>query len=728
MTRLRGLTRSGVRRVADLLKVTNPNSPYRPTPVDPSASAAATNLLNRMYQYRGAYTLAGQQQGDDGSDQDSLVQAHNGNVRPAIRGYDSFIGDLTSGNATTQLTQIISDWSGAKVIPTISQHWTPAGSGEVAPGDATLDDPVSLTDIFNTGTTVGARYATFKTNLGDDLATLAASGVPVLLRPWHEAGGVWFWWSQGTGAQYCALWVDLYNYITVTRGIHNCLWVWSAGWATVGSDWYPGDQYVDVVTVDDYDTTTGDYTSDYQTLGTYGDGEKLRAMGEAGWVPAMTTFGTAPLAWSLMWTGSFLTQNSDAAITAYYADRRTVNRSTVAAFINGTLPMVVRNPAVALGDSNTANPSGTVVESGPGGEQTASWFVELCHQSRQRITHAGVFAHAGYTVAQVRDDKLAAVLAATPIPGACFVMLGTNDIISGTNGSGFSLTTAANAYIDIITGLQAAGILPIIVIPIPASSTAGTIQANHTAWRAKLRELAGTYGCPIVDAYTPLKDGTTNIQTAYAQDTFHVNPLGRRVIATALLAQGIANYFPPTPTVTAKTSTDITNAVPSGYGLYLTTSGWGSFGDTSHATIAQVVPVESDGLAGNWHQITHNGSSLFNRQMADTAVTWATGDKILFTGRVRSSGVEAAKTSGLTPSYFARVALLNSGGTTLAYILGMLVASEYDVDIPDGMIYARGSVPAGTTAFRIELQSSGFSASFPLTVKYGELTVRNLTS
>jgi mannan endo-1,4-beta-mannosidase len=334
--RLTGLTVGGTRRVADMLRTSYPNTTHR-GPSDPLASPAAANLCNRLYQYSGRYTLAGQQQGDAGEDQDSLVQFHNGNKRPAIRGYDSFIGDLTAGNATTQLNQIISDWNSAKVIPTISQHWTPVGSGEVAPGDATLDDPVSLTDIFNTGTTVGARYATFKTNLGDDLATLAASGVPVLLRPWHEAGGTWFWWSQGTGAQYVQLWTDLYNYIVTTRGIHNCLWVWSGGWDTPSLSFYPGDEYVDIVSVDLYDVTTGDYGYSYTALGRYGSSILPRALGEAGWVPDMTKFAAAPVAWTLLWTGSYLTQNSDASLTAYYGDSRVVNRSNVANFIAGTL-------------------------------------------------------------------------------------------------------------------------------------------------------------------------------------------------------------------------------------------------------------------------------------------------------------------------------------------------------------------------------------------------------
>lgn len=334
--RLLGVTISSTRRIVDTLKESHPNTRYR-GPADPDASAEATNLLARINQYRGLYTLSGQQQGDAGEDQDSLLQAHNGNVRPAIRGYDSFIGDLTASNAGAYLSAIISDWSGSKVIPTISAHWTPAGSGEVAPGDASLDDAVNLTDVLNPGTTVGARYATFKTNMGDDLAVLEASDVPVLFRPWHEAGGSWFWWSQGTGAQYVALWQDLYNYIVTTRGIHNCLWVWNGGWSTVPDAFYPGDAYVDIVSADLYDTTDGDYSFDYMAWGRWGDSEAPRALGEAGWIPDMAGFSAAPVAWTLTWTGSFLTQNADADLTAYYADSRVVNRTNVADFIDGTL-------------------------------------------------------------------------------------------------------------------------------------------------------------------------------------------------------------------------------------------------------------------------------------------------------------------------------------------------------------------------------------------------------
>jgi len=35
----------------------------------------------------------------------------------------------------------------------------------------------------------------------------------------------WFWWSKGTGAELIALWKYTFNYLTVTKDLHNIIWL-----------------------------------------------------------------------------------------------------------------------------------------------------------------------------------------------------------------------------------------------------------------------------------------------------------------------------------------------------------------------------------------------------------------------------------------------------------------------------------------------------------------------
>lgn len=287
------------------------------------------------------YTLAAQQQGNDVSGAaDTLLSAHNGGRLPAMRGWDApNVGGLIAGGSAAALAAMVDDWDTARVLPTISQHWTPSVGYEMNPGDTAIANPVSIDDCLSAGGgTTRTRYVQWRQNLGDDLAVLAAEGVPVLLRPWHEAGGGWFWWSDEGPAQYGRLWRDLWSYLVNERGLHNLLWVWSAGLVGIDPAWYPGDDVVDVVGSDRYDVPTGNYSTHYTDLLRFGDSNKVRAMTELGYIPAdAAAFTRLPMTWAMTWTGTYITQNSDAALTAFYGSPRVVTRANVRQFIDGTL-------------------------------------------------------------------------------------------------------------------------------------------------------------------------------------------------------------------------------------------------------------------------------------------------------------------------------------------------------------------------------------------------------
>ncbi|GGJ19582.1 glycosyl hydrolase [Streptomyces brasiliensis] len=96
--------------------------------------------------------------------------------------------------------------------------------------------------------------------LADHLGYLADRGVPVLLRPYHEmnaAPGHGFWWAGQDPAAYRKLWRLTYDFLVGRRGLHNLIFVWAPN-SWEGSygrppwDYYPGDDRVDVVGVDDY--------------------------------------------------------------------------------------------------------------------------------------------------------------------------------------------------------------------------------------------------------------------------------------------------------------------------------------------------------------------------------------------------------------------------------------------------------------------------------------------
>jgi mannan endo-1,4-beta-mannosidase len=299
---------------------------------------AAINLMNRMKQYSGRYILAAQQQDDDLSSwSNTYLEQHNGGHLPAIHGWDMPIGGVGVTNTQATLNRIVADWEAHQVIPTISQHWTPAVDGAIKPGNAAIKLSVPIDDCLVLSTVTGARYARWKNTLAGHLALPQAHGVPVLLRPFHEAGGDWFWWSKGTPEQYVRLWRDLWTDLVLRRGLTNLLWVWSAGLGGLAPSWYPGDDVVDVVGGDYYDATDGDYTYYFNDLLRYGARTTPRALPEVGYVPDPKIFAAAPVAYALTWPGSFVSQNSDQALAAFYGDPRTVTSANVGQFLQGTL-------------------------------------------------------------------------------------------------------------------------------------------------------------------------------------------------------------------------------------------------------------------------------------------------------------------------------------------------------------------------------------------------------
>ncbi|MGN0281336.1 MAG: glycosyl hydrolase [Prevotella sp.] len=115
-------------------------------------------------------------------------------------------------------------------------------------------------------------------NLAAYLKLLKDADIPVLWRPLHEAAGGWFWW--GTDAEaFKKLWRYMFDFLNA-EGIDNLIWVWTS--QTGDDDWYPGDQYVDIIGRDLYGTGAADCASDFTSLQNKYQ-TKMVTLSECGW-------------------------------------------------------------------------------------------------------------------------------------------------------------------------------------------------------------------------------------------------------------------------------------------------------------------------------------------------------------------------------------------------------------------------------------------------------------
>ncbi|WP_150265397.1 glycosyl hydrolase [Paenibacillus tepidiphilus] len=101
------------------------------------------------------------------------------------------------------------------------------------------------------------RIADFANHLQDDESEL----IPVLFRPFHEQNGSWFWWGAGTTtkSEYATLYRYTVEYLRDIKGVHNFLYVFSPNGSFGGNEseylnTYPGDAYVDILGMDQYDS------------------------------------------------------------------------------------------------------------------------------------------------------------------------------------------------------------------------------------------------------------------------------------------------------------------------------------------------------------------------------------------------------------------------------------------------------------------------------------------
>ncbi len=151
---------------------------------------------------------------------------------------------------------------------------------------------------------------------------LEEKGIAVLWRPLHEASGGWFWWGVGSPECYVQLWRLVFNRMVNTNKNKNLIWVWNINtdpkfgydYSALNGEWYPGDEYVDIVAVDIYDplnnhnSAANYFNKIIDEVGT----NKMIALSENGAIPDIDSIAEDKsywsywMTWSQTWSGNFL--------------------------------------------------------------------------------------------------------------------------------------------------------------------------------------------------------------------------------------------------------------------------------------------------------------------------------------------------------------------------------------------------------------------------------------
>jgi len=145
------------------------------------------------------------------------------------------------------------------------------------------------------------------------LKRLADKDVPVLWRPLHEAAGGWFWWGA-KGPKPCAqLYRLMFDRLVNHHGLNNLIWVWTTEESGRELEWYPGDEYVDIVGRDYYPSpdqgarATGSLISSFENIKEIFGAKKILALSENGSIPYPDSLSAdgAEWSWFMSWNARF---------------------------------------------------------------------------------------------------------------------------------------------------------------------------------------------------------------------------------------------------------------------------------------------------------------------------------------------------------------------------------------------------------------------------------------
>ncbi len=307
-------------------------------PIDPSATAEAKKLLCYIYGIYGSQVLSGQQETSWSNPENdiSYYQATVGK-HPAILGGDYLYQDGDKPGSNTTKRAIAYYNAGGLTMMRYHMGAPPlADTYDNSKGTVTQFD-----NLYTEGTAENTSLKSKLDYMAGELKVLQDAKVPVLLVPYHEVDEfAWFWWSKGTGPQFIALWKYTVDYINVSKGIHNVLWVMGYGHDGAMAAYWPGAEYTDLGGIDQYDKGNQPFAEHYQSTKAVVGPTMPIPLHETGTIPQPSAMFPSTAPWVLwnVWAGyqntnaEGYTWNTPESIKSAYADARTVTRETLPSF------------------------------------------------------------------------------------------------------------------------------------------------------------------------------------------------------------------------------------------------------------------------------------------------------------------------------------------------------------------------------------------------------------
>jgi mannan endo-1,4-beta-mannosidase len=301
-----------------------------PDLVTSSPSAKADSLYEFLSRVYGKVILSGQY---GGTTEFNKIKSISGKV-PVIRGFDmiDYSPSRVEHGANSTETEAAIAWAQQRGIVTFAWHWNAPKDLINQPGKEWWRGFYTEATTFDVSIAMNNSSSEEYTLILRDIDAIAAQlkklqdvNIPVLWRPLHEAEGKWFWWGA-KGAEPCKwLWKLAFDRLVNHHQLSNLIWVWTSTGIPDALNWYPGDEYVDIIGADIY-LPAGNYGSSFITFDNMAAlyaGKKMVTLSENGPIPDPESLFSEAAAWSWFctWSGDFILNgisNSAAHINTVY--------------------------------------------------------------------------------------------------------------------------------------------------------------------------------------------------------------------------------------------------------------------------------------------------------------------------------------------------------------------------------------------------------------------------
>ncbi len=225
------------------------------------SNSKASDKAIELYEYLclnyGKATLSAQQCSQGTNNEIYEVLRYTGKY-PAIRFGE--LMDYATGADSGDIEYAI-DYAQNGGIVGYVWHWVKGGSVYSEKSDFDLKKAVNahdigrmdeskLNDLYESGGVSDEAMSLLADidEIAAELLRLKELDIPVLFRPLPEASGGWYWWGEDTDAY---LWLYRLIYLRLTDYWHldNLIFVWNGQ----DKDWYVGDEWCDIISLDIYD-------------------------------------------------------------------------------------------------------------------------------------------------------------------------------------------------------------------------------------------------------------------------------------------------------------------------------------------------------------------------------------------------------------------------------------------------------------------------------------------